>query len=199
MATSPPPGVYPAWPPPDPAPPPVRANRRWLAIGAAAVGGAVLAGSITTALLMRFASAPTVTTSDTITVTAAPSTPQVLPAEQADQLTCHAWRTADPLVTAAALAQGVIPAGMTITSPGIQSNPEWAAGVAKASRLYQQASDTITAGTANGTSRLLADLAATAGAALHTLSLAYSGYDPANGNVMTTFTSAREAMGALCP
>lgn len=54
---------------------------------------------------------------------------------------------------------------MTITSPEVRANPDWTAGVTKASLLYQQASDIIAERTASGTSRLLADLSATAAAA----------------------------------
>lgn len=198
MAMNPPP-VYPAWPPPQHPPPPnPRSRRRWPAIAAAAAAGAVVAGAITTALAMKTTPAPQAGPT-VVTVTTGPTTPAALPADQADKETCRAWRTARPLITAAAVAQGVIPAGMTITSPEVRANPDWTAGVTKASLLYQQASDIIAERTASGTSRLLADLSATAAAALHTLSIAYATYDPANGNIMTTFTETENAMDVLCP
>lgn len=199
--TTPPPPVYPAWPPPtQPFPPPgPTPRRRWPAIATAAALGAALAGTLTTVLILKTTPTATVSSPTVVTVTASPTTAATLPADQADKQTCHGWRTARPLITAAAVAQGVIPAGMTITSPEVQTNPDWSAGVTKASQLYQQASDILTNQTAGGTSRLLADLSATAAAALHTLSIAYATYDPANGNIMTTFTETEKAMDALCP
>lgn len=199
MAMNPPP-VYPAWPPPQHLPPAnPGSRRRWPAIAAAAAAGAVVAGAITTALAMKTTTPAPQAGPTVVTVTTGATTPAALPADQADKETCRAWRTARPLITAAAVAQGVIPAGMTITSPEVRANPDWTAGVTKASLLYQQASDIIAERTASGTSRLLADLSATAAAALHTLSIAYATYDPANGNIMTTFTETESAMDVLCP
>ena len=91
----------------------------------------------------------------------------------------------------------VIPDGLTITSPEVQTNPAWSQGVTHAAQLYQQAADTVQA--TGGTSRLLAHLSDTASSTLHTLSLAYATRDPANGNIIDTYLEAKAAMDALCP
>lgn len=199
MAMNPPP-VYPAWPPPQHlAPPNPGSRRRWPAIAAAAAAGAVVAGAITTALVLKTTPAAPQAGPTVVTVTTGPTTPAALPADEADKETCRAWRTARPLTTAAAAALSIIPEKTTITSPEVRANPDWTAAVTKASLLFQQASDIMTERAANGTSRLLGDLSATAAAALHTLSIAYATYDPASGNVVTTFTETEKSMDALCP
>lgn len=195
--------AYPTWPPAYPPPPPVR-RRRWLPLLVVAGISAVAAGAITTLITIQATNpGPTTPTAipQTVTVMAGPSqtpTPTALPAE-ADRQTCRAWHTVSPLVTAGAVAQGVIPQGMTITDPAVQANPAWAAGVTKASQLYEQAADTLAAQTAARTSTMLAQITDTTVSALHTLSIAYKTYDPANGNSMKVFQANQQAMDVLCP
>lgn len=184
--------------PAAPAYPAGSGRRRWPAIAAATLGAAAVAGAVATAVTLHTSPAASLATSgQTVTVTAEPPTPQVLPAAEADTQTCRSWRTAAPMLTSAKTAVSVIPEGLTITSPEVQANPVWSQAVTHAAKLYQQASETVKP--AEGTSRLLGHLASTASAALHTLSLAYADRDPANGNIIDTYLETRNAMDALCP
>lgn len=198
MATIPPP-TYPAWPPaPYPPATPTR-RRRWPAIAAATAAGALIAATIT-ALTTSGTPAPTAATAPapaTVTVTPSPPPPpKVLPAGQADPQTCRTWEAASMLVTAAALAQGVIPQGTTITDPAVQNNPGWKAGALKAGKLYNQAADTIKI--TPGTSPRLANTAQTATSALQTVSIAYTTFDPDVLKAMTTFQATQETMNVIC-
>lgn len=203
MSIAPPPPVYPPWPasPHPPAPPP-RRRRRWPAVAAAACIGAVVAGAITalvtvTAIPHTGSKAPAAP--PTITVTAAPAKPPTpQPAAQADKQTCHAWGTADTLVTAASVAQSVIPQGMTIIDPAVQTNPTWKAGVLQASELYAQAANTFAAQIAPGTSPMLAQIADTTVSALRTLSEAYKAFAPEAGNAVDVFKANQKAIDWLC-
>lgn len=202
MPTAPPP-AYPTWPPPPypPATPPVRRRRRrWPAIAAAAAAGAIITATIATIVTTATNTPPPTAAPpapETITVTPGPPpAPKALPAKQADQQTCRTWEAASMLVTAAALAQGVIPPGTTITDPAVQNNPGWKAGALKAGKLYGQAADTIKI--TPGTTQTLANNADTAISALRTLDIAYTTFDPANGYAMTTFQSTQATMNVIC-
>lgn len=200
MSTIPPP-PYPAWPPPPypPATPPDRHRRRWPAIAAATAAGALIAATITTLATSTTSPAPTVSapTPATITVTPGPPPPpKTQPASQADPQTCRTWEAASMLVTAAALAQGVIPQGTTITDPAVQNNPGWKAGALKAGKLYNQAADTIKI--TPGTSQTLANTAQTATSALQTVSIAYTTFDPDVLKAMNTFQATQEMMNVIC-
>ena len=184
-----------------PAPPERR--RRWPAVAAAAGIGAVVAGVITTLITIAATNPePTNTAAPaapTVTVTAAPAPPPApLPVAEADKQTCRGWETTSTLFTAGAVSQGVIPQGMTITDMAVQNNPAWKAGVIKASELYGQAADTLSAQIAPGTSPMLAQIADTSVSALRTLSEGYKTFDPANGNAMTVFQTSQQAMDWLC-
>ena len=147
MSIAPPP-ASPTWPPQPYPPAPQKPRRRWPAIAAAAGIGAIVAGSITTLITFAATSPEPANTAapapSTVTETAGPPpSPAPLPVAEADAQTCRAWQTTDTLFTAAAAAQGVIPQGMTITDPAVQTNPAWKAGVLRASDLYAQAADSF--------------------------------------------------------
>lgn len=197
MSIAPPP-AYPQWPPPAA---PLR--RRWPAVAAAAGIGAIVAGVITTLITIAATTPKTANagspSAQTVTETAAPAPPPApLPAAEADAQTCHAWGTTDTLYTAAAVAQGVIPQGMTITNPAVQDNPAWKAGVIRASEIYNQAADTFAAQIAPGTNPMLAEVADTTVSSLRTLSLAYKTFDPANGSAVSVYQTSQQALDWLC-
>ncbi|MEW2484281.1 hypothetical protein AB0876_32315 [Mycobacterium sp. NPDC049093] len=204
MSIAPPPPAYPpTWPPQQYPPTPTTQRRRWPAVAAAAGAGAIVAGLITTVITLSVtAPATTDTTSsaaETVTVTAAPPTPpKALPAAQADAQTCHAWGTTDKLYTAAALAQSVIPEGMTITDPAVQGNPTWKNGVIRASELYGQAADSFESQLAPGTSPMLAQVSQTTVGSLRTLSESYKAFDPTTGNSVAVYKASQKAMDWLC-
>jgi hypothetical protein len=195
-----PPRIDPAWPPQYP-PMPTK-QRRWPAVAAAAAGGAIVAGVITTVISLSVtAPAATSTTNSnaTVTVTAEPPAPPApLPVADADSQTCHAWGTTDTLYTAAATAQGVIPQGMTITDPAVQENPTWKAGVLRASDLYGQAANTLESQIAPGTSPVLTQVAATTVGSLRTLSEAYKAFDLTNSRAVSLYQANQKAMDWLC-
>ncbi len=202
MSIAPPP-AYPTWPPHQYPPPPAKRRRLWPAVAAAAGAGAIVAGAITTVITLSVTAPATTNTAssaaDTVTVTASPPAPPApLPVAEADAQTCHAWGTTDTLYTAAAAAQGVIPQGMTITDPAVQTNPAWKAGVIRASDLYGQAADTFESQIAPGTSPTLAQVAATTVSSLRTLSEAYKAFDPATGNSVSVYQANQKALDWLC-
>ncbi|MGA9374951.1 MAG: hypothetical protein WBV64_07950 [Mycobacterium sp.] len=123
----------------------------------------------------------------------------MLPAAQADAQTCHAWGTADKLVTAASVAQGVLPEGTVITDAAVQGNPAWKAGVLRASGLYAQAADTFEGQIAAGTTPMLAQVADTTVSSLRTLSEAYKVFDPVSANAVPVFQANQRALDWLCP
>lgn len=201
MSVAPPP-AYPTWPPqPYPPAPPPR-QRRWPAIAAAFGVGAVVAGTVTT-LVTLAATSPAPSTASappTVTVTAeAPPPPAPLPVAAADAQTCHAWGTAETLYTAAAAAQGVIPQGMTITSPEVQNNPSWRAGVLRASDLYAQAASALESQIAPGTTPTLSQVAGITVNSLRVLAESFSSFDPDNGRAVTLYTANQKALNWLCP
>jgi hypothetical protein len=192
-AVAPPPA--PTWPssyPPQPA-----ARRRWPAF----VAGAVLAGVTATVVTANVTASHTSTPAAPVTVTAtppAPPQPARLSVAVADRKTCNAWLSTGDKIHAASAAQSVIPQGMTILDPAVRDNPDWAAAVRKAADLYRKAGDTLAAGIAPGTTRILDQAATTAANALRTLSTGYGKFDPASGNTYSTTHEASDAMDALC-
>jgi hypothetical protein len=201
MSLAPPP-AYPTWPPQQYPPTPTK-RRRWPAVAAAAGAGTIVAGVITIVITLSVTAPATTNTTtpaaETTTVTAAPPAPPApLPAAQADAQTCHAWGTTDTMYTAAAAAQGVIPQGMAITDPPVQTNPTWKAGVMRASEIYGQAASTFESQIAPGTSPMLAQVSATTVSALRTLSEAYKTFDPATGNSVSVYQANQKALDWLC-
>lgn len=202
MSIAPPP-AHPTWPHQQYPPKPAKRRRLWPAVAAAAGAGAIVAGTITTVITLSVTAPATTSTTnsaaETVTVTATPPAPPApLPVAQADAQTCHAWRTTDTLYTAAAAAQGVIPQGMTITDPAVQTNPTWKAGVLRASELYGQAANTFESQIAPGTSPMLSQIAQTTVGSLRTLSESYKAFDPANGSAVSVYQANQKAMDWLC-
>lgn len=205
MSSIAPPPAYPTWPPQQPYPPaPQKPRRRWPAVAAAAGIGAAVAGLITTLITVAATPAPSTAAAPapappTVTETAGPPpAPAALPAVQADAQTCHAWGTANTLVTAGTAAMRVIPDGTDITSPAVQGNPAWKSSVSRASGLFGQAADTFESQIAPGTSSSLAGVADTTVSSLRTLSEAYRSFDPASGNSVAVFRTSQQAMDWLC-
>lgn len=198
MSIAPPPA------PPYPYPPaPHKPRRRWPALAAAAAVGAIVAGSVTTLITFAVTSpAPSNVASSppsTVTKTAAPpAAPAPLPAADADAQTCRAWQNTDTLFTAAAAAQGVIPQGMAITDPAVQTNPAWKAGVQRASDLYTQAANTFDSQIASGTRPVLAQVAKSTVGSLRTLAEAYKTFDPISGNAVPLYQANQKALDWLC-
>lgn len=197
--------IAPPTAPPYPYPPaPQKPRRRWPALAAAATVGAVVAGSVAT--LITFAVTNPASTSNTlssapstVTKTAAPPpAPAPLPVAEADAQTCRAWQNTDTLFTAAAAAQGVIPRGMAITDPAVQTNPAWKSGVQRASDLYTQAATTFESQIAAGTRPMLAQVAESTVASLRTLAEAYKGFDPISGNAVPLYQANQKALDWLC-
>jgi hypothetical protein len=196
MSIAPPPTTYP--------PAPQKPRRRWPALATAAAAGAIAAGSITTLVTFAVTSpASTATTAAsapaTVTETAAPPAPPApLPAAQADAQTCRAYDNTEELATAAAVAQGAIPQGMTITDPAVPGNPAWKAAVLRASDLYSQAADNMDQGVAAGTSQILGDTARTTASALRALGESYKAFAPENGTAVSVWDDSKTAMRWLC-
>jgi hypothetical protein len=202
MSIAPPP-AYPTWPPPPYPPAPQKPRRRWTAVAVAGGIGAIVAGSITTLITFAATSPEHAHTAapapSTVTETAGPPpSPAPLPVAEADAQTCRAWQTTDTLFTAAAASQGVIPQGMTITDPAVQTNPAWKAGVLRASDLYAQAARTFEAQIAAGTRPMLAQVADTTVSSLRTLSESYKTFDPANGSAISLYQANQKALDWLC-
>jgi hypothetical protein len=200
MSIAPPP-AYPTWPPQPPAP--QKPRRRWPAVAAAAGTGAIVAGLITTLITFAATSPEQANTAapapSTVTETAGPPpSPAPLPVAEADAQTCRSWGTTDKLVTAATASMLVIPNGMDVTDPAVQSNPAWKAAVIRASDLFSQAANTFQAQIAAGTNPTLAGVADTTVSSLRTLSEAYKSFDPAAGNSVAVFQTSQQALDWLC-
>lgn len=194
------------WPPPPgpPPPPPRRSRRSWPTLAAAAAAGAVVAAIIAAVITMQVrdttpAAAPT---HAPVTKTVQPPTPQSpapLPTAQADHQTCYqGWDVASHYTDMAKDALRVLPNGMKVSDPAIQSNPDWTAALKRAGSLYQQASDTLRAQIAPGTTPVLVAAANTAVEALHTLGDATANPTAANGNAFGIADAAAKEVGALC-
>lgn len=190
--------------PPPPGPPSGGGRRRrWpVIVAAAAVGAVVAAGAaalITTqsrdGAATSAASAPS-----TVTVPApTPAAPAPLPTAQADQQTCRqGWIPAGEAIDSATGALNVLPKGMKIDDPAVQSNPEYAAAVIRAAGFYRQASSALDRQIAPGTTPVLAAAAHTAVAALQALGDAMSPPAAMNGDVFNIADSAAAQVGVLC-
>ena len=148
--TPPPPPPAPAgyWPQPPGPPPTGGPRRRWPVLVAAGAVGAVVAAVAAAVITVQVrdttpATAPQAHAPVTKTVPApAPPSPAPLPASQADHQTCYqGWDSASHFTVLAQDALRVLPNGMKISDPAIQSNPDWTAALQKAGGFYQQASD----------------------------------------------------------
>lgn len=196
------PAAPPTWPPtPYPAPPPPR--RRWPVTVVVAAVCAALAATIASVITANVGrdNAAAATVSTTVTVTAqpaAPSTAAPRPAAEADRATCQSWLSTGNLIRAAAEAQSVIPAGMTILDPAVQDNPAWRARVIKAGDLYGQAAETLAAGIAPGTTPMLEQTTNSAVDALRALSTTTTAFDEASGNGYGLVKSVANATDVLC-
>lgn len=203
-AYPPPPPSVPGWPPPPPGgQPPRRGSRRrlWPLLITAGVVGSLAASAVAAVvtLQVRDADAPVARPAPPTTVTVAapaPPTPPSLPPAQANRETCETRSAASRLIDDAAAAQGVIPEGMTITDPAVQSNADWKAGVQHAGRLYEQAGNALRV--TPGTTPVVADAITTAANALRALGTAYTTFDAVNGNTYTIAREASNAMDAIC-
>ncbi|BBY55985.1 hypothetical protein MKOR_32360 [Mycolicibacillus koreensis] len=169
---------------------------------AAAVVAGSIAGLVTVVVMTRGDDAGPVEepVAQTKTVTASPPPPpEPLPAEQADEKTCAGWDDARSTVLDAASALSVIPDGMDVLSPEVQTHPDWKAGVAKASRLFEQAADTLADAKAAGTSPMLGHVTDTTVGTLRTVSVAYETFAPESGNAFDAFHESQLTMDWLCP
>ncbi|MBS4730565.1 hypothetical protein MSM1_20320 [Mycobacterium sp. SM1] len=203
MSIAPPPPAYPTRPPRPYPPVPSQHRRRWPAVAASASVGALISGTITTLVTMAATAGSGdntagPTAAPTVTVTATPPKPTPLPVAEADKQTCHAWGTADNLVTAAAYALNVIPQGMPFTDPAVRDNAAWKAGVKRASDLYAQAADVFASQIAPGTSQILAEVSDTTVSSLRTLSEAYKSFDPDSDKAVAVFQASQKALDWIC-
>jgi hypothetical protein len=172
-----------------------------VAIAAVCAALAATAATVITANVVRGEDSGASAAAPTVTVTAqplAPSTAPPRPAAEADRATCQAWLSTGNLIRAAGDAQSVIPAGMTILDPAVQSTPAWRAGVIKAGDLYGQASQTLEAGIAAGTTPVLEQTAHSAVEALRALSTATTSFDEASGNGFGLVKTVANATDVLC-
>ncbi|MCH9731997.1 MAG: hypothetical protein K0U84_20380 [Actinomycetia bacterium] len=188
----------PSWPPPAPRPP-----RRWPAIAAAAGSGALVAAVITTLVTLAVTpttpATPSAASPKTVTVTASPPAPPTpLTVSDADAQTCHAWGTADRLVTAGAVKLNTLPDDVQPTDSAIESDPVFSAAVIGAADLFDQAATVFDAQIAPGTSPTLAQTADTTASSLRTMAQAYRTFDPIVGNSIAVFQASQKALDWLC-
>lgn len=194
------------WPrPPAPPPPPSRGSRRnWPALATAALAGAIVTAIISAVITMQVrdttpAAAPTQAPVMKTVQPPAPPSPAQLPTAQADHQTCfQGWDAASHYTDMAKDALRVLPNGMKVSDPAIQSNPDWTAALKRAGSLYQQASDTLRAQIAPGTTPILSAAANTAVEALRALGDATANPTAANGNAFGIADAAAKEVGALC-
>lgn len=203
----PPPPHLPPPPPgyaPQPPRPSARAHRRWPLLAGAAVVGAVIASAAAAVITIQVRDSGTVTSGSpapvSVTVAApTPSSPAPLPALQADRQTCQqGWLPAGRLIDSATGALNVLPKGMRINDPAIQSNPEWSAAVVRAGDFYHQASEALDRQIAAGTTPILLEAATTAVKALRSLGDATSAPGEINGNAFDIANEAAAQVGVLC-
>ncbi len=194
-----PPSSPPQWQPPSQ--PSAPSRRRWPVWLAAGVVGAVVAGAVTVGVTLRLTAADPGETpvEQTVTVTAEPPPPPApLPVEQADAKTCAAWHSVRQMVTDAVIAQSVIPEGLDILSPQVQTHPEWKAGVAKSSRMFREVADLFDERKPDDVDSMLGHVSDTTVNALRTVSTAYAVYAPESGNAAAVFREAEKTMDWLC-
>jgi hypothetical protein len=191
--------------PPGPAPR-GSGKRRWRALVSAGVIGGTIASLAAAVIIVQTrdtgatTKAAPVPTPVTVTVGApSPARPSPLPAAQADRQTCQqGWVPAGNLADAAVRALQVLPAGVKVGDPAIQSNPEWAAAVQNAADSYRRAGDTLDSAVTPGTTPVLAEAAHTAVKALRLLGDSISKGDPVNGNAGEIVDAAGGQVGVLC-
>ena len=135
----------------------------------------------------------------TVTVTAGPPpSPVALPVEQADEKTCAGWAAARATVVEATKALAVIPDGLNVLSPEVQTHPEWKAGVAKASALFVWTAATLERSKAAGTSPMLDHVTDTTAGALRAMATAYRTCAPEAGDAFDVFNKSQKTMDWLC-
>lgn len=193
------PPQMPGYPPLPPGPPVGGGQRRWPILVAAAAVGAVVTVGAAAAITTQARDAATTAPKSQVTVTVpapTPTAPAPLPTAQADRQTCRARVEASRLISEASTAQGVIPRGMTILDPAVQSNPDWTAGIKKAGSFYTQAGDVLKV--APGTTPALAQAVTTASSALHALGTAYATFSDVSGNAHDIAKESSDAMDIMC-
>ena len=87
---------------------------------------------------------------------------------------------------------------MTILDPAVRANPTWTAGAERAADLYGQASETLAAGIAPGTTPMLDQTADTVVGALRALFTTTKAFDDASGNAYAVVKEVANAMDVLC-
>lgn len=189
---------------PLPPRPPGGHRRRWPALIAAAVLGAILAGTATAVGVIHarddaggaeIASAPM-----TVTVApAVPPAPKPLPATEADRLTCRdGWLEAGNYIRSARATMRALPPGVKVGDPTAMNNPEWRAVAQEAADSYRKASEVLEAAIAPGTTPVLAEAAHTSVKALRLLADSIATSDPITGNAIEIGNEAGPQTRALC-
>lgn len=194
-------GASPGWPATRSGP--ESGRRRWLGLGVAAVVGAALASAgvgLATAGLHEPATPVAAPPVVTVTVDPpAPTEPAPLPAAEADRRTCmEGWLAARDLEASAAAARKIIPAGMKLDDPAIQSNPDWLATVKRSGETTREAGQVLESHIVPGTTSVLAAASRTAADALRTLGYSLENFDGAMGNAGTIMDVTGDLMAALC-
>lgn len=203
-ALPPTPPQLPGYPPLPPVPPSGGGRRRrWPAlVAAAAVGAVVAAGAaaLITTQARDGAATSAAPAPSTVKVPApTPAAPAPLPTAQADRQTCQVGFIGTQAPTkSAAQALAILPPGMKVLDPAVQSNPDWAAAVRRAGDYYRQASDALRAHIAPGTTPVLAQAANTAVNAFRLVGDAYVNGDPIAGNAFELALESSDQMVALC-
>lgn len=129
----------------------------------------------------------------------APTEPAPLPAAEADRRTCmEGWLAARDLEASAAAARKIIPAGMKLDDPAIQSNPDWLATVKRSGETTREAGQVLESHIVPGTTSVLAAASRTAADALRTLGYSLENFDGAMGNAGTIMDVTGDLMAALC-
>lgn len=199
----PPPGYPPLPPHGQPIPRP-RRPRRWPAIVAAGVVGAVVASAVALGISLQGRgtdSTPTQAAAPvTVTVSAPTSAaPAPLPVAQADSQTCRqGWIPAGNLTDAAQGALHTLPPGVKVGDPQIESNPSWKSAVDQAAASYNRAADALEGAIAPGTTPVLAEAAHAAVNALRLLGDSYAVNAPILGNAVDIANDAGGHVGLLC-
>lgn len=181
------------YPPPYAAP---RAARRWPMVAGVAIPVAILAAALAAAITAHITAGRTPTPATPPSPSPA-AAPPMAPAA-ADRATCAGYDTAGRLMAAAVAAVNVLPPGVAVTDPAVQSNPQWKAAAARSADLYGQAADALRGGLTAGTTPALADTAAALAAALTALRTLDADRDAAAGDVYAAAQATDRATAALC-
>lgn len=198
------PPQMPGYPPPLPPGPPARGRRRWpMLIVAGAVGAVIASGAaalITTQARGNTAAPAQTPAPVTVTVRApASAAPIPLPTAQADRQTCQVGFVATQAPTkSAAQALSILPPGVKVLDPAVQTNPDWAAAVHRAGEYYKQASEALRTQIAPGSTPVLEHAANTAVSAFRLIGDAYTNFDPIAGNAYEMALESSDQMVALC-